>query len=77
MDITQNSAVVTIMDDDAVTIGWSTLSYEVDEDDAFVTVCAEIVQGEIARPVIVFYSTTDDSALGNIMLIAIDYTLEI
>ena len=65
LDITQNSAIVTIIDDDAVIIGWSTLSYGVDENDALVTACAEIIQGEIARPVIVFYSTMDGSALSN------------
>ena len=65
VDITQSSAMVTIIDDDAVTIEWSTLSYGVDENDALVTVCAEIVQGEIARPVVVFYSTMDGSAQGN------------
>ncbi len=65
VDITQNSAMVTIVDDDAVTVGWSTLSYGVDENDALVTVCAEIIQGEIARPVIIFYSTMDGSALSN------------
>lgn len=65
LDITQNSAIVTIIDDDAVTIGWNTLSYEVDENDALVTVCTEIIQGEIDRPLIVFYSTLDGSALSN------------
>lgn len=65
VDITQSSAMVTIIDDDAVTIEWSTLSYGVDENDALVTVCAEIVQGEIARPVVVFYSTMDGSAQSN------------
>lgn len=65
VDITQTSAVVTITDDDAVTIEWSALSYGVDENDALVTVCAEITQGGIARPVVVFYSTMDGSALSN------------
>ena len=65
VDITQNSATVTVIDNDMVTIGWSPLSYEVDESDASATVCAEIVQGEIARPIIVFYSTLDGSAQSN------------
>ena len=65
VNITQSSAMVTIIDDDTVTIEWSTLSYGVDENDALVTVCAEIVQGEIARPVVVFYSTMDGSAQSN------------
>ena len=65
LDITQNSAIVTIIDDDMVTVGWSTLSYEVDESSALASVCAEIIQGEIARPIVVFYSTVDGPAMSN------------
>jgi hypothetical protein len=65
VDITQTSVMVTVIDDDAVTVGWSTPSYAVDESDALVTLCVEIIQGEIARPVIIFYSTIDSSALSN------------
>lgn len=65
LDITQNSATVTIIDNDVVTIGWSALSYEINENNPLASVCAEIIQGEIARPVVVFYATMDGSALSN------------
>lgn len=69
IDIVQNSATVIIIDDDTVTIGWSSPSYDVNENATLATVCIEINQGEIARPVVVYYSTVDGSAQSKITLI--------
>lgn len=64
IEISPSSAMVTIIDDDTVVIGWSSLSFEFDENGRFATVCAEIMQGEIARGVSVFFSTMDDTTQG-------------
>ena len=58
MDLVQNSTIVSITDDDSVTIGWSSALYTVIEDGTSVRVCAEIIQGDIARSVAVSYSTS-------------------
>lgn len=63
-EISPSSATVTINDDDTVVIGWSSVSFEFDESGPFATVCAEIVQGEIARRVSVFFLTIDDTTQG-------------
>ena len=66
MDITRSSATVIITDDDIVTIGWSAQSYEFEEDGgSTATFCAQIVNGQITRPVTVLYSTIDDTAQSN------------
>lgn len=62
MDLVRSSASVSIVDDDTVTIGWSAGSYPINEDGTSARVCAEIVQGEIARPVSALYSTSDGTA---------------
>lgn len=62
MDLVQNSATVSIIDDDIVTVDWSSASYTIAEDGTSVRVCAEIVQGDIARPVAVSYSTSNGTA---------------
>ena len=63
-DITQASTTVTIADDDTVSIGWTSTIYTSNEPDTAVSVCAEITDGVIARPVTAFYSTVDGTALG-------------
>jgi hypothetical protein len=47
-----------------VVIGWSDVSFEFDESGPFATVCAEIMQGEIARRVSVSFSTMDGTTQG-------------
>ena len=59
-------ATVTIIDDDVVTIGWNSVSFELDESGPIETVCAEIIEGEIARRITVLYSTMDDTTQGTI-----------
>lgn len=63
VDAIINSANVTIIDDDTVRIGWKPAFYNTTESGT-VTVCAEIIEGEIARPVSVFYSTVVGTAQG-------------
>lgn len=70
VDITQDSATITIVDNDTVTIGWSSVLYTIREDDTDLTVCVMILDGEIARPVVVFYSTVDDTAKGTSMCVS-------
>lgn len=62
VDLVRDSASVSIRDDDVVMIGWSLGSYEVVEDGSSVRVCASIMQGEISRPLMVLYSTSDGTA---------------
>ena len=69
VDITQASAVVTIIDDDTVRVGWTSTSYTSDEPDRAVTVCAELTSGAIVRSVSVHYSTMDGTAQGNLQMI--------
>ena len=64
VDITPNSATVTVIDDDILTVAWSSLSYTVVEDSTSASVCAEIIDGEIARPITVLYTTMDDTTQG-------------
>ena len=64
MDITQASATVTIADDDAVSISWTSTIYTSSEPDTAVSVCVEITDGVITRPVTAIYSTVDGTALG-------------
>lgn len=64
VEISPSSATVTIIDDDTVTIGWSSVSLQFDESGPFARICAEIMQGAIARRVSVFYSTMDGTAQG-------------
>ena len=64
VEISLSSATVTIIDNDTVTIGWSSASFQFDENGPFATVCAEILQGDIARRISVFYSTMDDTTQG-------------
>ena len=66
VEVNPSLATVTIIDDDVVTIGWNSLSFEFDESGPFATVCAEIIEGEIARRVTVLYSTMDDTTQGTI-----------
>ena len=67
VNLIRASATVIILDDDMVTIRWTTESNEVElvEDGTSAEVCAEIIEGEIARPVAVLYSTMDNTAQGN------------
>lgn len=65
VDVTQASSNVTITDDDTVRIGWTSTLYSTSEPNRAVTVCVEIISGEIARPITAFYSTVDGTALGN------------
>ena len=65
VDIGQNSATVAIIDDDTSTVGWSSLSYTVVEDSGSAIVCAEIINGEIARPITVLYTTMDGTTQGS------------
>ena len=64
VDIAQNSATVTIIDDDTVSIGWNSSSYMFEEDSHSARVCATIIDGEIARAVTVLFTTLDDTARG-------------
>ena len=64
VDIAQNSATVTIIDDDTVSIGWNSSSYVFEEDSRSARVCATIIDGEIARAVTVLLRTVDDTATG-------------
>lgn len=41
--------------------------YEVDEDDGNVTVCAELLEGILERPVTVYFSTEDLTAVGELV----------
>lgn len=70
VDLVQNSATVSIADDDIVTVDWSSASYIVTEDGTSVRVCAEIVQGDIARPMTVSYSTSSGTAQSKPMVTA-------
>lgn len=63
VDVSRNSTTVTIVDDDTVRIGWVPAFYTTTESGT-VTVCAEIIEGEIARSVSVFYSTVAGTAQG-------------
>ena len=63
VDLTINSATVTIIDEDTVRIGWVPALYTTTESST-VLVCAEIIEGQFARPVSVTYSTMDGTALG-------------
>lgn len=65
MDITPASTSVIIIDDDTVLIGWNSVSYEFSEDSGFATVCTEIIEGDVARPVAVIYSILDGTAQSN------------
>lgn len=65
VDIVPSSTTITIIDDDMVTIGWSQVSYMFEEDSGSATVCAEIINGEVARPVAVLFTTMDDTTQGN------------
>lgn len=67
VDIAKNSATVTVIDDDTLTIGWSSLSYTAVEDSASATVCTQIIDGEIARPITIFFTTVDNTTQGDIM----------
>ena len=64
VDIAQNSATVTIIDDDTVSIGWNSSSYVFEEDSHSASVCAIIIDGEIARAVTVLFKTVNDTARG-------------
>ena len=64
VNLAQDSATVTITDDDTVLIGWDNTSYTSGEPGS-ASVCAWIIQGEIARDVFVNYSTADGTAQGN------------
>ena len=64
VDIAQNSATVTIIDDDTVSIGWNSSSYVFEEDSHSARVRAIIIDGEIARAVTVLFRTVDDTATG-------------
>ena len=74
VDITLNSATITIIDNDMVTIGWRFVPDEFDESGASATVCAEIVEGDIARQVTVVYSTMDNTAQSNVFTFACLYS---
>ena len=63
--LTQDMTNVTIQDNDMVTIGWSSETYQFDENGVSAHVCAEIIEGQIDRLVTVLYSTVDVTALGN------------
>lgn len=70
VDVAPSLATVTIIDDDRVTIGWSSLAYELDENGpSTATICAEIIEGEIARQITAVYSTMDDTTQGTMLLI--------
>ena len=64
VDIAQNSATVTIIDDDTVTITWNSPSYTFEEDGSSASVCAALIDGEIARAITVLFTTIDDTAQG-------------
>lgn len=64
VDIAQNSTTITVIDDDTLTIGWSSLSYTVVEDSVSATVCTEIIGGEIARPITILFTTVDNTTQG-------------
>lgn len=64
VDISQNSANITVIDDDTLTIGWSSLSYTVVEDSASATVCTEIIDGEISGPITIIFTTVDNTTQG-------------
>ena len=65
VDIIQDSTMVTIIDNDMVTVGWSSVTYMFREDADSATICAEIMDGAIDRPVTIVYSTEDDTAQSN------------
>ncbi len=65
VNLIRDSASVLIRDNDMVTIGWSSASYQVVEDGSAATVCAQVTEGEIDRQVIVSYSTRDGTAESN------------
>ena len=65
VNLIRDFASISIRDNDAVNISWNLTSYEIVEDGRAATVCAQIIEGEIDRQVIVSYSTRDGSAQGN------------
>lgn len=65
VNIFQASTMVIIIDNDMVTAGWSSVTYTFGEDADSATICAEIMDGEIDRPVTVVYSTMDNTAQSN------------
>lgn len=69
VDIIQTSSMVTIIDNDMVVVGWSSVTYMFGEEADSATICAEIMDGEIDRPVTVVYSTMDDTAHSNTLFL--------
>ena len=65
IELSPSSATITIIDDDTVVIGWSSVSFDFDESGTFAIVCAEIMEGVIDRRISVFFSTVDDTTQGN------------
>ena len=58
----QPMANVTIIDNDAVTIGFEMETYPALEDQGTVEVCARLMEGTLAREVVITFLTEDDSA---------------
>ena len=59
-----SSAAVTILNDDVVNVEFQQSSLTVMESQSAVSVCAVIVEGAIARPVSVAFTTQDETAQG-------------
>lgn len=68
VDLSTSSAIVNIIDEDTVTIGWQSISYTSSETGT-VTVCAEIIEGVIARSITVSYSTIEVTAQSKLQIV--------
>ena len=62
VQLNPQTALVTILDDDIVEIGFEPVTYEVGEGSGTVTLTARLLNGSLGRVVTLTYATADDSA---------------
>ena len=58
------SSVVTITDEDGVSVGLEMEAYQGSEEDGFTEVCVVVTDGELDREIVVTLATSDGSAEG-------------